>query len=77
MVGAFAKGAAEAGRDVSVVNVFEKKIGDCAAREYRRAKGRGECIRKDGMQDIYPILIDSETLVLAPPIYYLLPQHER
>lgn len=70
MVGAFAKGAIEASHELNVVNVFEKKIGDCTACEYCHTKGHGECIQKDGMQDIYPLLMDAEMLVLASPIYY-------
>lgn len=70
MVEAFAKGASAAGHVVNVVNVFEKRIGDCRACEYCHTKGRGECIQKDDMQDIYPLLMDAELLLLASPIYY-------
>lgn len=70
MVAAFAKGAISGGHEVAVVNVFEKQIGDCRACEYCHTKGRGECIHKDGMQEIYPLLLGSEMLVLASPIYY-------
>lgn len=47
-----------------------KKIADCTACEYCHTKGRGKCIQEDGMQDIYPLLMDAGMLVLASPIYY-------
>lgn len=70
MVEAFTRGATEARHQVTVVNVFEKKIGDCTACEYCHTKGHGECIQKDGIQEIYPLLMNAEMLVLAWPIYY-------
>ena len=70
MAAAFAKGAESAGHEVAVINVFEKRVGDCRACEYCHAKGHGQCIQDDDMREIYPLLLDAETLVLASPIYY-------
>lgn len=70
MVEAFCTGANKAGHNISVINVFEKQIGDCRACEYCHGKGHGQCIQKDGMQDIYPLLLNADMLVLASPVYY-------
>lgn len=70
MAQAFARGAQSASHAVNLVNVFEKDIHDCTACEYCHTKGHGTCIQKDGMQDIYPLLLDADALVLASPIYY-------
>ena len=70
MVHAFTDGARSAGHAVTVINVFEKRIGDCRACEYCHTKGQGKCIQDDDMQEIYPLLLDSDMLVLASPIYY-------
>ena len=70
MVAAFAEGAAAAGHHVDVVDVCKKKIGGCLACEYCHTKGRGECIQKDDMQEVYALLREAEMLVIASPIYY-------
>ena len=65
------KNAAEAaGHQVTVVNVAKKKIAGCLACEYCHNKGDGECIQKDDMQELYPLMAEAEMLVLAAPIYY-------
>lgn len=65
------KNAAEAaGHKVTLVNVAKKKIAGCLACEYCHTKGNGECIQKDDMQELYPLLAEAEVLVLASPIYY-------
>ena len=38
--------------------------------EYCHNRGKGKCIQKDDMQDIYSLLKDTNMLVLAFPIYY-------
>jgi len=70
MVEAFAKGAKESGHMVTVVNVCRKKIAGCLACEYCHTKGRGECVQKDDMTEIYALLKGAEMLVIASPIYY-------
>ncbi len=65
------KNAAEAaGHQVTVMNVAKKKIAGCLACEYCHNKGNGECIQKDDMQELYPLMAEAEMLVLAAPIYY-------
>ena len=70
MANAFAEGAMEAGHKVSIVPVAQKKISGCLACEYCHTKGKGACIQKDDMQEIYSLLQDADMLILASPIYY-------
>lgn len=70
MVAAFAEGAGESGHSVTIVNVCQKKIAGCLACEYCHTKGNGKCIQQDDMQEIYPVLEETEMIVLASPIYY-------
>jgi len=65
------KQAAEAaGHEVTVVNVARKKVNGCIACEYCHTKGNGQCVQKDDMQELYPLLAEAEVLVLASPINY-------
>lgn len=70
MIDAFCEGAASVGHQVDVVDVCRKQIRGCMACEYCHTKGRGACVQKDDMQEIYDLLKDTEMLVLASPIYY-------
>lgn len=70
MVEAFAEGARESGHEVTVIPVCQKKIGGCLACEYCHTKGEGKCVQQDDMQEIYPVLEETEMIVLASPIYY-------
>ena len=73
MVEAFRKGAEENSHAVIVVNVCQKKIAGCLACEYCHQEGSGherQCVQKDDMQAIYPLLDEAEMIVLASPVYY-------
>lgn len=70
MVQAFREGAEAAGHHVHVVDVCRKRIAGCLACEYCHTKGKGTCIQKDDMQEVYDLLKDAEMIVLASPIYY-------
>lgn len=73
MVEAFAEGAREKGHTVHIIPVCQKKIAGCLACEYCHQKESGherQCIQKDDMQEIYPLLDKAEMIVLASPIYY-------
>ena len=70
MVAAFREGAESAGHRVDVVDVCKKKIAGCLACEYCHTKGKGQCVQKDDMQEVYPLLDAAEMLVIASPIYY-------
>lgn len=73
MIEAFAKGSKENGHEVTVVNVCQKNIAGCRACEYCHQKNSGherQCVQKDDMQKVYPILDEAEMIVLASPVYY-------
>ena len=70
MVEAFVEGAKENHHDVTVFEVCSKKISGCRACEYCHKEGKGKCIIKDDMQEIYPVLEEAEMIVLASPVYY-------
>ena len=66
----YKKAAEAAGHQVTLVDVSKKKIAGCLACEYCHNKGNGACIQKDDMQQLYPLMAETEVLVLAAPIYY-------
>ena len=70
MVNAFVEGAKENGHHITVVPVCQKKIAGCLAYEYCHTKGNGKCIQRDDMQEIYPVLEETDMIVLASPVYY-------
>jgi multimeric flavodoxin WrbA len=70
MVGAFSRGASDAGHEVKTVNVAHKTIRGCMACEYCREKEPGVCCQKDDMQTIYPEILSADMIVFASPIYY-------
>ena len=70
MINTFREAAEDKGHNVVAFNVCRMNIKGCLACEYCHGKGRGECIQKDDMQQIYSGLKDTEMLVLAAPIYY-------
>lgn len=73
MIEAFAKGAKGNGHEVTVVNVCQKNIAGCRACEYchqKNSRHERQCVQKDDMQEVYPILDEAEMIVLASPVYY-------
>lgn len=70
MVKTFKDAAEATGHQVTAFNVCKMNIKGCLACEYCHGKGRGECVQKDDMQEIYTELKDTEMIILAAPIYY-------
>lgn len=70
MVEAFREGAVSSGHHVDVVDVCQKMIGGCMACEYCHTKGKGQCIQKDDMQEVYDLMAKMNMLLIASPIYY-------
>ena len=68
LVEAFVEGAKKRGNEITVVPVCQKKIAGCLACEYCHTKGEGSCIQQDDMQEVYPILLEAEMIVLASPV---------
>ena len=70
MTEAFRTGALSVGHQVDVVDVCRLHINGCVACEYCHTKGKGACIQKDDMTQVYDLLKEVEMLVIASPIYY-------
>lgn len=70
MINSFREGAEIVGHQVEVVDVCYHKVAGCLACEYCHTKGKGTCIQKDDMQEIYEFLNKANMLVIASPIYY-------
>lgn len=69
LVNAFKEGAVSKGHEVTVVDVAHKKVNGCLACEYCHNHG-GQCVQKDDMQQIYPVVQEADMIVFASPIYY-------
>ena len=73
MVEAFVEGAREKGHAVHIVPVCQMHIAGCVACEYCHQERSGherQCVQRDDMQEVYPLLDEAEMIVLASPIYY-------
>ena len=70
MIQAFCEGLKSAGHEYDVFDVCRMNIRGCLACEYCHTRGKGQCVQKDDMQEIYRKLAEAEMLVIASPIYY-------
>lgn len=70
LVEAFARGAREAGHNVSIADVARLDIHGCLACERCRTKHEGQCVQNDDMQQLYPLIKGTDMLVFASPVYY-------
>lgn len=55
------------GGEITEINAFEINIPPCT--DCRYCKTHGVCCKKDGMQDLYPLLAECDNIVLASPIW--------
>lgn len=63
-------GLEKVGCDVKVVTLFDKELSGCSNCGVCQKEGNeGECAIDDDMDDIYPIVKESEILIIASPIY--------
>jgi len=64
---------AESSGDVStqMVSLADKKISDCAHCNWclTKQKEGKPCSQHDAMEDIYPLVLDADALLLASPVY--------
>lgn len=67
---AFADGAAQGGHAVEVVKLAQRRIGPCMGCDYCRGEGKGECVQRDDMQALYPLLENADAVALATPLYF-------
>jgi len=65
----FLEGARNAGSDVELVYLQDKKIKPCLGCVNCWLKTPGKCVQKDDMAELTEILRDTEVMVLASPIY--------
>jgi len=70
LINAFTEGAESKGHTTLTLNVAHKKVNGCMSCGYCHAQGKGQCIQKDDMQEIYPFLQSADMIVFASPIYY-------
>lgn len=67
---AFSKGAAEKGHEITTYWLGDATINPCKACDYCQ-RNNGECIQKDNMAELYELLQNNDTIVIASPVYYL------
>ena len=65
----FVKGARDAGAEVDVVFLAEKKIKNCAACLTCWTKTPGRCVIKDDMSELLDMFMASDIVVMATPVY--------
>lgn len=71
MLDALTEGMRDAGADVDVVNLREKKISTCRGCMCCWTRTPGVCALKDDMtQDLYPRWLESDLAVYAFPLYH-------
>lgn len=71
MLNALAAGMREAGAEVEVVNLREKRIHSCIGCFTCWTKTPGRCVHQDDMTlDLFPKYMDADLLVFATPLYY-------
>ena len=71
MLNHLVEGMREAGAEVDVVNLREKKIKNCIGCFTCWTKTPGRCIHKDDMtRELFPKWLESDLVVYATPLYY-------
>ncbi len=68
MLDAFLEGAQAAGGEINKLYVRELEIRGCLGCGH--CDKAGECIQKDDMQIVYPLLERAQRIVVASPIYF-------
>ena len=67
----FARGAADAGHEVSSIKLRDKTIRDCTGCGACQVNG-GKCVQKDDMAEICREMLAADVIVLASPVYFTL-----
>lgn len=65
----FIKGALENGHNIQSFDTAKELIHPCLGCNHCRKSGN-ECVYKDGMEKLNPMLMDSDIVVLVTPLYY-------
>ena len=66
----FVSGAREVGAEVRDVDLPDLKIEPCLGCYYCWLTRPGQCIHHDPMQQLLPLVVESQVLVCATPVYY-------
>lgn len=64
----FAKGAKEAGHQVEIVHLNNKKIHPCYG--CYSCDNSGACFQKDDMAELLPKMLEADVIVFASPVYF-------
>ncbi len=64
----FLRGASEAG--VGAKRIYARKLNVQACTECGGCDETGECVLRDDMDELYPILIEAEKVVVVVPIFF-------
>jgi len=71
MLNHLAEGMRDAGANVDIVNLREKKIKNCIGCFTCWTKTPGRCIHKDDMtSELFPKWLESDLVIYATPLYY-------
>lgn len=70
LAGQFQAGAEKAGHEVCVFDAAHAKIAPCLACEHCHSRGGGNCCQKDDMEDLRKLILSSDMVVLATPLYF-------
>lgn len=66
----FRVGAKGAGHEVIPFDAAQAKISPCIACEYCHTNNRGICCQKDDMEHLRELILSSEMVVFATPLYF-------
>lgn len=69
----FIQGMKEAGADIDLIYAKKMNIKGCIGEFHCWREKIGECIFRDDMDDLYPLLKQSDIFVIATPVYIPLP----
>lgn len=66
----FKAGAEKAGHEVVIFDAAHAKIAPCIACEYCHTRGGGVCCQQDDMETLKQMILSSDMVVLATPLYF-------
>ena len=64
----FIRGAREAGAEANVFHTRKLKIHGCI--ECDKCQPTGECVLRDDMDRLYPLLVETKRVVVATPVFF-------
>lgn len=70
LIDAFSKGAESIGNKVTIFNLCDMNIRGCRGCFGGHSSNDHPCVQKDDMNQIYPVIKESDIVVLASPLYY-------